>query len=150
MKLSHDEEVFLRHWIYDEWHYQEGRGPAKRLQLEHKVVPADLAMIIAASMRDLGEQEAAAEGPPPDEPPVWPWAADACAERVVEARSLLDLLLPHDSTLAPLRRSLASPTKFAVEYRYPGVRATTRRMAVALRRTDRVRRELRERLGLLF
>lgn len=89
MKLSREEDIFLRHWMYDEWHYQEGQGPAKRLQLEHKVVPADLAVIIAASMRDLGEQEAAAEGPPPAEPPVWPWTGDSCARRVEEARALL-------------------------------------------------------------
>ena len=34
MKLSRDEEVFLRHWMYDEVHYRDGQGPAKRLQLE--------------------------------------------------------------------------------------------------------------------
>jgi hypothetical protein len=89
MKLSREEEDFLRHWIYDEVHYREGTGPAKRLQLDHNVVPADLALIIAASMRDLGEQEAAAEGPPPAEPPVWPWPGDTCARRVEEARELL-------------------------------------------------------------
>lgn len=61
---------------------------------------------------------------------------------------LLDLLLPHDRTLAPLRRSVASLTKFAVEYRYPGVRATTRQMQSALRVAERVRREARARLGL--
>ena len=89
MKLSREEDLFLRHWMYDEWHFREGRGPAKRLQLEHKVVPGDLALIIAASMRDLGQQEAAAEGPPPEEPPIWPWTADTCARRVEEARELL-------------------------------------------------------------
>jgi HEPN domain-containing protein len=72
------------------------------------------------------------------------------APKTHDLEDLLDLLLPHDGTLAPFRRSLNSLTKFAVEYRYPGVRATGRRMAVALRRTERVRRELRERLGLLF
>ncbi len=61
---------------------------------------------------------------------------------------LLDLLLPHDATLAPLRRGLRSLTRYAVEYRYPGVRATTRRMQAALRHAERVRRELRVRLGL--
>jgi predicted nucleotidyltransferase len=38
----------------------------------------------------------------------------------------------------------------AKEYRYPGVRATARRMQVALRRVEAVRGEVRERLGLLF
>ena len=27
MRLSRDEEVFLRHWMYDEVHYSEGQGP---------------------------------------------------------------------------------------------------------------------------
>ena len=47
MKLSGDEEHFLRRWIYDEVHYQEGMGPAKQLQLHHQVRPADLAILIA-------------------------------------------------------------------------------------------------------
>ena len=97
MKLSREEDIFLRHWMFDEWHYQEGQGPAKRLQLEHKVVPANLALIIAASMRDLGEQEAAAEGPPPAEPPVWPWPGDSCARRVEEARELLGAPKPRNN-----------------------------------------------------
>ena len=42
MKLSRDEEIFLRHWIYDEAHYRDGTGPAKRLQREHRAIPADL------------------------------------------------------------------------------------------------------------
>jgi hypothetical protein len=35
-----------------------------------------------------------------------------------------------------------------VAFRYPGVRATTRRMQVAIRQAERVRRELRARLRL--
>jgi hypothetical protein len=91
MNLSPEEEIFLRHWIYDEVHYREGRGPAKRLQLEHRVPPADLAILIAAAMCEPGEQEAAAAGPPPSEPPAWPWTDDVCAKRIAEARLLLDL-----------------------------------------------------------
>ena|SRR5437879_2624797 len=68
--------------------------------------------------------------------------------RTHELEDLLDLLLPHDATLAPLRRSLRSLTPYAVNFRYPGVRATTRRMQAALRLAERVRRELRARLGL--
>src|SRR5947209_15822652 len=45
MKLSPEEETFLRRWMYDEVHYQEGPGPAKRLQVAHRVPPADLAAI---------------------------------------------------------------------------------------------------------
>ncbi len=70
--------------------------------------------------------------------------------RTHDLEDLLDLLLPLDKTLAPLRRSLASLTRIAVEYRYPGARATIRHMKAAVRRAERVRRELRERLGLLF
>jgi hypothetical protein len=47
-----------------------------------------------------------------------------------------------------LRRGLRSLTRYAVEFRYPGVRATTQRMQAALRHAERVRRELRARLGL--
>jgi hypothetical protein len=100
MKLSREEESFLRHWIYDEWHFREGQGPAKRLQLEHKVVPAELALIIAAAMTEPGEQESAAEGPPPVEPPVWPWPGDSCARRVEEARELLGAPKPRSSIAA--------------------------------------------------
>ena len=89
MKLSHEEEIFLRHWIYDEVHFHEGTGPAKRLQVAHKVPPANLALIIAAALTEPGEQEAAADGPPPTETPVWPWPLDSCARRVEEARQLL-------------------------------------------------------------
>src|SRR5436190_21069648 len=94
MKLSHEEEIFLRHWIYDEWHYEEGRGPAKRLQVEHKVIPTDLATLVAASMPDPSEQMQAAMGPRPAEPPVWPWRGDSCARRVEEARKLLEAPAP--------------------------------------------------------
>jgi hypothetical protein len=65
-----------------------------------------------------------------------------------DLEELLDLLLPQEATLAPLRRILRSLTRYAVEYRYPGVRATTRRMKAALRHTERVRKEVRARLGL--
>lgn len=68
--------------------------------------------------------------------------------RTHDLEDLLDVLLPHDATLAPLRRGLRSLTRYAVEFRYPGVRATTRRMQAALRYAERVRRELRARLGL--
>lgn len=74
----------------------------------------------------------------------------AAVPKTHDLEDLLDLLLPFDSTLAPLRRGLMSLTKFAVEYRYPGERATTQRMKAAMRRAERVRRELRKRLGLLF
>ena len=83
------DKVFLRHWMYDETHYQEGPGPAKRLQREHKAVPADVAVVIAAAMPDLEQQWAAGLGPPPEETPLWPWAEAEWAERVSEARRCL-------------------------------------------------------------
>jgi hypothetical protein len=64
MKLSRDEEIFLRHWIYDEAHYRERTGPAKRLQVDHRAIPADLGTIIAAAMPCLADQEGAALAPP--------------------------------------------------------------------------------------
>lgn len=61
---------------------------------------------------------------------------------------LLDLLLPRDATLEPLRRGLRSLIRYAVEYRYPGPRARTREMQSALRIAGRVRTVLRSKLGL--
>jgi hypothetical protein len=68
--------------------------------------------------------------------------------RIHNLKQLIDLLLPHDATLKPLRRSVASLTKYAVEHRYPGVSATTRQMQAALKIAERVRGEIRARLGL--
>ena len=89
MKLSHEEEIFLLHWVFDEVHYQDGLGPAKQLQVEHKITPADIAILVAAAIPDPADQEAAGLGPPPAEPPKWPWADDVCAKRLAEARVLL-------------------------------------------------------------
>src|SRR3954469_1958610 len=89
LKLSSDEERFLRHWIHDEVHYQEGPGPAKRLQLQHRAIPADLAVLIAAAIPDPIDQEEMALGPPPFEPPTWPWSEEAWRKRVSEARAAL-------------------------------------------------------------
>jgi hypothetical protein len=61
--------------------------------------------------------------------------------RTHDLEDLLDLLLPHDGTLGPLRRRVASLSKYAVEYRYPGLRATMRQMQSALTIAERVRPE---------
>ena len=89
MSLSPDEEVFLCRWMCDETHYQDGRGPAKQLQLQYGATPADLAVLIAAALPDPAEQEAAGLGPPPAEPPRWPWSEDAYRTRLAEARTIL-------------------------------------------------------------
>jgi hypothetical protein len=89
MRLSLEEEAFLRRWMYDEVHYQDGVGPAKRLQVEHRVPPADLAAIIAAAIPDPAEQEAAGSAPPPGGLPNWPWPGDTLRLRLAEARAAL-------------------------------------------------------------
>ena len=89
MKLSREEEVFLRHWMYDEVHYQDGQGLAKKLQLQHRVAPADLAIIIAAAIPNLAEQKAAGVGAPPAEALQWPWSNDRIQSRLSEAKAIL-------------------------------------------------------------
>ena len=74
MKLSREEEAFIRRWIYDEVDFQEGTGPAKQLQLLHQVRPADLAHLIAAALPNPADQEAASCDPHPEENPLWPWS----------------------------------------------------------------------------
>ena len=86
MRLSPEEEIFLRWWMYDEVHFQEGRGPAKQLQLAHQAIPADLASIIAAAIPDPLEQEKAGLGPPPTGPVTWPWSEASLQARLAEAR----------------------------------------------------------------
>jgi HEPN domain-containing protein len=61
---------------------------------------------------------------------------------------LLDLLLPLDSTLGFLRRGLDTLSRYGVQYRYPGFRSTESRMKAALRRAEKVRAAVRDRLGL--
>jgi hypothetical protein len=88
MNLFHDEEAFLRRWMYDEVHFQDSQGPAKRLQLEHRVVSADLAVLIAAAIPDIADQEAAGSQPSA-EPPSWPWSEESLSTRIAEARIML-------------------------------------------------------------
>ena len=75
--------------MYDEVHYQDGRGPAKVLQVRHRVTPADLGILIAAAIPDLRDQEAAGAGVPPKTQPIWPWTEASFGERLTEARSIL-------------------------------------------------------------
>lgn len=89
MRLSRDEDLFLRRWMYDEVHYQEGQGPAKRLQIQHQAMPADLAVIVAAGIPDLVEQERIAGGAPSISSPAWPWSDEEYRSRLAEARRVL-------------------------------------------------------------
>jgi hypothetical protein len=90
LKLSPEEELFLRRWMYDELHYEEGRGPAKLLQLEHRVPPAELGLFIAAAMPETSTQEAAALDPTPPERTIWPWTDETFPSRLAEARTILE------------------------------------------------------------
>lgn len=72
----------------------------------------------------------------------------AAIPKIHDLEGVLDLLLPHDATLAPLMRILQSLRNHAEDYCSPDVRATTRQMAAALRHRERVRGEVRIRLGL--
>ncbi|MCI0463139.1 MAG: hypothetical protein L0Z62_39840 [Gemmataceae bacterium] len=89
MKLSPEEELFLRHWMHDEWHFREGRGAAKQLQVESGVVPADLAALITAAFPDPAEQLALAENPPRAASLAWPWTEQTWKVRLAEARAVL-------------------------------------------------------------
>jgi hypothetical protein len=91
MKLSPNEELFLRHWMYDEVHYEEGSGPAKRLQIQHRAIPGELAILIAAAIPDPLEQERAGLDRPSAEPPIWPWSPDSLRARVAEAKAALGI-----------------------------------------------------------
>jgi HEPN domain-containing protein len=61
---------------------------------------------------------------------------------------LLTLLLPHDAALRKLRRGLISLGRYAVGFRYPGENASKRQSMGALRQAEKVRRAIRDRLGL--
>jgi hypothetical protein len=89
MKLSREEDAFLKQWIFDEFHYESGVGPTKRLQLEHGVVPAQLSILIAAAIPDPADQKLAAFGPPPTDEPKWPWTEEEFRARLDEARAVL-------------------------------------------------------------
>jgi hypothetical protein len=89
MRLSPEEERFLRHWIYDEAHYQDGVGPAKQLQLQRQAKPADLALLIAAAIPDPADQRAASLNPASADSLIWPWSEQTFQSRVAEARAFL-------------------------------------------------------------
>ena len=61
---------------------------------------------------------------------------------------LLQSLAPHDSTLAALRRRMMALSRFAVDFRYPGMSANNRQSTAAIRSAEHVRRAFRQRLNL--
>jgi HEPN domain-containing protein len=68
--------------------------------------------------------------------------------RTHSLHQLLGLLVPFDGGLVPLRRGLRMLSRFAVDVRYPEFNATKRQATAALSWAERVRREIRVRLGL--
>jgi HEPN domain-containing protein len=68
--------------------------------------------------------------------------------RIHELDNLLAMLLPSDATLRTVRRGLRGLSRFAVDYRYPGFHANAQKARTALRRAERIRVEVRTRLGL--
>jgi HEPN domain-containing protein len=61
---------------------------------------------------------------------------------------LLRQLLPIDATLGSLSCGLKGVTRYAVEYRYPGLHTTGRQARAAYQKALVVRGEIRKRLGL--
>ena len=89
MKLSHEEDNFLRHWIHDEAHYEEEVGCGQAPSGPALYRPGGPRNYYPAAIPDLNEQEAAAFGPPPVEPPVWPWSDESFRSRLDEAKGTL-------------------------------------------------------------
>jgi HEPN domain-containing protein len=69
-------------------------------------------------------------------------------DRTHDITLLLDRLIPTDKTLRSLRRGTRTLTRYAVEYRYPGLKSTGSQLTRALQKATRIREEMRERLGL--
>jgi HEPN domain-containing protein len=61
---------------------------------------------------------------------------------------LIDHLLPAEPALRSLRRGLKGVSRYAVEYRYPGLNTSTRQARAAYRKALQVRERIHQRLGL--
>jgi HEPN domain-containing protein len=61
---------------------------------------------------------------------------------------LINLLLPSDPSLRPLRKPAGRLTSYAVRFRYPGAHADKRRAVAAVKIAERARAEVRRLLGL--
>jgi HEPN domain-containing protein len=68
--------------------------------------------------------------------------------RIHDLGALLLALLPRDGTLLSLRRKLLSLNKYSVEIRYPDKSASKREAVAAVRNAEKIRRDVRARLGL--
>lgn len=68
--------------------------------------------------------------------------------RIHDLGELLNRLQPTHPTISRLRRNTRPLTRYAVEYRYPGLRADRRKSRAALAGAEAVRSEVRRRLGL--
>jgi hypothetical protein len=89
LTFSPEEGLFLRQWMFDEVHFEEGQGPAKRLQVAQGVRPAELSLLIAAALPDPAEQQAAVSGATRSACPTWPWSAQSFQDRLGEAHAIL-------------------------------------------------------------
>jgi HEPN domain-containing protein len=65
-----------------------------------------------------------------------------------DLEKLLDDLLPHDATLGVFRAGLVRLTRYAVDYRYPGIHATSAQAQSAVRFAARFRDAIRQRLNI--
>src|SRR5260370_30610719 len=63
--------------------------------------------------------------------------------RTHDLTGLLNQLLRSDKSLRGIRRGLKQLTRYAVEYRYPGIGATSQQARSALRTAERVRQVIR-------
>jgi len=68
--------------------------------------------------------------------------------RTHDLAEVVDRLLPGDLTFARLRRKSGSLSRYAVDYRYPGIMAGKRQMEAALRHVDQIRLKCRGTLDL--
>jgi hypothetical protein len=68
--------------------------------------------------------------------------------KIHDLTALVALVLPLHPSLRPLKRGLTMLKNYAVATRYPGLNATKRQAASALRWADRVRKECRALMGL--
>jgi hypothetical protein len=89
MTLSLEGELFLRQWMFDEVHFEEGQGPAKRQQVAQGVRPAELSLLIAATLPDPAKQQAAVSGATRSLCPTWPWSVQSFQDRLGEAQAIL-------------------------------------------------------------